>query len=137
MTAASYRTEDGRAGIQCRFDEESLWLTRAQMAELSKISVPTVDEHRSNTFAEDALDKATIGKFRTVRRPTCTEYLQARASISRRHRTAARSISPVISERYPPERSPRRRVHCPSKMIQSVSFDIAHPPQRHNDEGGT
>lgn len=31
-----YRTEDGRSRIEFRFDEESLWLTQAKMAELAQ-----------------------------------------------------------------------------------------------------
>lgn len=27
-----YQTEDGRTRIECRFEEETLWLTQAQMA---------------------------------------------------------------------------------------------------------
>jgi hypothetical protein len=29
-----YRTEDGKTLIKCRFEDESLWLTQAQMADL-------------------------------------------------------------------------------------------------------
>jgi hypothetical protein len=29
-----YRTEDGRARIECRFEVERLWLTQAQFADL-------------------------------------------------------------------------------------------------------
>ncbi len=29
-----YQTEDGRTRVQCRFENETLWLTRALMAEL-------------------------------------------------------------------------------------------------------
>src|SRR5690606_22292105 len=62
-----YRTEDGRTRIECRFEEETLWLTQAQMAELFEVTVPTVNEHLANIFAERELDEATIRKFRIVR----------------------------------------------------------------------
>ena len=29
-----YQTEDGRTRVQCRFENETLWLTQAQIAEL-------------------------------------------------------------------------------------------------------
>jgi len=29
-----YQTEDGKTRIQCRFEDESIWLTQAQIAEL-------------------------------------------------------------------------------------------------------
>ena len=37
-----YQAEDGRTRIQCRFENETLWLTQALIAELFQISVPTV-----------------------------------------------------------------------------------------------
>lgn len=40
-----YQTEDGRTRIECRFEDESIWLTRAHLAELFQITVPTVNEH--------------------------------------------------------------------------------------------
>ena len=29
-----YQTEDGRTRVQCRFEDKTLWLTQAQIAEL-------------------------------------------------------------------------------------------------------
>ena len=29
-----YQTEDGKTRIQCRFEDDSIWLTQAQIAEL-------------------------------------------------------------------------------------------------------
>ena len=63
-----YQTEDGRTRIECRFQAESLWLTQALMAELFQVSVPTVNEHLKNIFAEGELQaEATLRKFRIVR----------------------------------------------------------------------
>ncbi len=38
-----YQTEDGRTRVQCRFENETLWLTQALIAELFQVSVPTVN----------------------------------------------------------------------------------------------
>lgn len=63
-----YRTEDGRTRIQCRFEDETIWLTQAQIAELFQVTVPTVNEHLKGIFADGELeDPATIRKFRIVR----------------------------------------------------------------------
>src|SRR5207237_5949529 len=63
-----YRTEDGRTRIQCRFEDETIWLTQAQIAELFDKDVRTVNEHLVNVFDEGELDRAaTIRKFRIVR----------------------------------------------------------------------
>jgi hypothetical protein len=63
-----YQTEDGRTRIQCRFDNETIWLTQMLIAELFQISVPTVNEHLKGIFTEGELaPEATIRKFRIVR----------------------------------------------------------------------
>jgi hypothetical protein len=62
-----YQTEDGRTRIQCRFENETLWLTQKLIAELFQVSVKTANEHLTNVFDEGELDsKATIRKFRIV-----------------------------------------------------------------------
>jgi hypothetical protein len=63
-----YQTEDGRTRIQCRFEQENVWMTQALMAELFQVTVPTVNEHLKGIYAEGELPAvATIRKFRIVR----------------------------------------------------------------------
>lgn len=63
-----YQTEDGRTRIQCRFENETLWLTQAQIAELFQVTVPTVNEHLKGIYGEGELAAgSTIRKFRIVR----------------------------------------------------------------------
>lgn len=63
-----YQTEDGHTRIECRFAEETLWLTQAQMAELFQVTVPTINEHLKGIISEGELEEgATIRKFRIVR----------------------------------------------------------------------
>jgi hypothetical protein len=63
-----YQTEDGRTRIQCRFENESLWLTQALLAELFEKDVRTINEHLVNIFDEGELRReVTIRKFRIVR----------------------------------------------------------------------
>ena len=63
-----YQTEDGRTRVECRFENETLWLTQALIAELFQITVPTVNEHLKGIFSESELEAgATIRKFRIVR----------------------------------------------------------------------
>lgn len=64
-----YQTEDGRTRIQCRFEDETVWLSQALMAELFQKDVRTINEHLANIFEEGELSReATIRKFRIVRR---------------------------------------------------------------------
>ena len=63
-----YQTEDGRTRVQCRFENETLWLSQALIAELFEKDVRTINEHLVNIFEEGELRReATIRKFRIVR----------------------------------------------------------------------
>ncbi len=63
-----YRTEDGRAQIQCRLENETIWLTQALIADLFQVSVPTVNEHLKGIYDDRELEAGvTIRKFRIVR----------------------------------------------------------------------
>jgi len=63
-----YQTEDGRTRIQCRFEDETIWLSQALIADLFQVTVPTVNEHLKGIFAEGELPpEATIRNFRIVR----------------------------------------------------------------------
>jgi hypothetical protein len=63
-----YQTEDGRTRIQCRFENETVWLTQALLAELFEIGVNTVNYHLKAIFAEGELHpEATIRYYRIVR----------------------------------------------------------------------
>jgi hypothetical protein len=63
-----YQTADRQTRIQCRFENENVWLTQALMAELFQKDVRTINEHLVNIFQEGELNReATIRKFRIVR----------------------------------------------------------------------
>jgi len=63
-----YETEDGRTRVQCRFEDETIWLTQALMSELFQKDLRTINEHLVNVFEEGELTReATIRKFRIVR----------------------------------------------------------------------
>jgi hypothetical protein len=63
-----YTSEDGTTRVQCRFVDETIWLTQALIAELYQVSVPTVNEHLKGVYADREVDDvATIRSFRIVR----------------------------------------------------------------------
>ncbi len=63
-----YQTEDGRTRIQCRFENETLWLTQAQIAGLFEVTVPNVNLHLKSIYAEGELtEAATIKSYLIVR----------------------------------------------------------------------
>ena len=63
-----YQTEDGRTRIECRFEDETVWLTQAVMAELYQVTVPTINAHLRSCFESGELDRdRTIRQFLIVR----------------------------------------------------------------------
>lgn len=52
-----YQTEDGQTKIQTRLEEETVWLTIEQMAELFQKSRSTINEHILNIYKEGELEK--------------------------------------------------------------------------------
>jgi len=63
-----YQTEDGRTRIQCRFENETLWVTQAQIAELFETTPQNVTLHLRAIFASGELSEQA----------TCKDYLQVR-----------------------------------------------------------
>jgi hypothetical protein len=62
-----YQNPDGNIKIDVRLEEETVWLTQAQMGQLFGKDKRTVSEHIGNLFQEGELDKnSTVRKFRTV-----------------------------------------------------------------------
>ncbi|MFV0345936.1 MAG: hypothetical protein ACK5IQ_06775 [Bacteroidales bacterium] len=48
-----YQLEDGRAEVQVQFDEYTVWLSQAQMAELFGKNRRTITEHIRNIFKKE------------------------------------------------------------------------------------
>jgi hypothetical protein len=61
-----YTTEDGRTRLECRFEEDTLWLTQAQMAELFQTSVPNINIHLRQLYADHELDPAATIKSNLI-----------------------------------------------------------------------
>jgi len=60
-----YTTEDGQARVQVQIEDETVWLTQKQMAELFQKDVRTVNEHIQNIFEEGELaPDSVIRNFR-------------------------------------------------------------------------
>ena len=64
-----YKTEDGKTDITVRLENEDVWLSQQQMAELYQTSRTNVVEHIKHIFEEGELaEEATCRKFRQVQR---------------------------------------------------------------------
>jgi hypothetical protein len=92
-----YATEDGRARVECRFADETLWLSQAAMMDLFQTTKQNVSLHLRNIFREGELSEAAVvkdylttaadgGSYQLRRRPTvrplgsgastCKDYLR-------------------------------------------------------------
>src|SRR3989339_336860 len=59
-----YQTEDGQTKIDVQFQDETVWLTQDQMAELFEKSKSTINEHIKNIYEEKELvEGQTMRKF--------------------------------------------------------------------------
>ena len=62
-----YTTEDGLTKIEVTFDEDTVWLSLDQMAELFQRDKSTISRHIKNIFTDGELrPEATVAKFATV-----------------------------------------------------------------------
>ena len=52
-----YQTDDGLTKIDVRLDEDTVWLTQSEMAELFQKNVSTISRHIQNVFEEGELQK--------------------------------------------------------------------------------
>ena len=60
-----YKTADNKVSINVQIEDETVWLTQDQMAELFDKSKPTIVEHLGNIFEEGELDESSVvRKFR-------------------------------------------------------------------------
>lgn len=62
-----YQADDGKTTIDVRLEDETVWLTQKQLADLYQSSKANISEHIKNIYEEGELDReSTVRKFRTV-----------------------------------------------------------------------
>jgi len=62
-----YTANDGKTKIDVKLEEETLWLTQAQMCELYQSSKSNISEHIKHIFEEGELnEESVVRKFRTT-----------------------------------------------------------------------
>lgn len=62
-----YQNQEGNIKVDVRLEEETVWLTQAQLCDLFQKSKATISEHIKNIFEEGELDeKVVVRKFRTT-----------------------------------------------------------------------
>lgn len=63
-----YQTEDGITKIEVRLEDENVWLTQQQMADLYQTTRPNIVQHIRNIYEEGELEPVA----------TCKNFLQVR-----------------------------------------------------------
>lgn len=62
-----YQTEDGITQVNVAFDNDTVWLSLDQLAELFQRSKSTISRHLKNIYAEGELEQSsTVANFATV-----------------------------------------------------------------------
>lgn len=75
-----YETDDGRTRVECRFAEDTLWLSQAMMAELFQSSPQNITLHLKALYAEGEITPEA----------TCKSYLQVRPEGGRQVRRSVK-----------------------------------------------
>jgi len=73
-----YQAEDQSTSLEVRVEDETVWLTQAQIVDLFASSKANVSEHIANIFNSGELTKSkTVRNFRTVRREGSRKVIRA------------------------------------------------------------
>jgi len=84
-----YQPDDTTWQIEVRFEDETVWLTQAQMAELFQTSRANITLHISNIFKENELTRVSV----------CKDYLLT-APDGKNYKTKFYSLDVIISVGY-------------------------------------
>lgn len=86
-----YKTQDGLTKINVKFEDETVWLTQAQLVELYQTSKSNISEHIKHIFEEGELSQeSTVRNFRTVQiEGNWLEKTAKEKSVVRNFRTTA------------------------------------------------
>ncbi|MGD9159413.1 MAG: RhuM family protein [Desulfobacteraceae bacterium] len=77
-----YTTQDNETAVEVRFDQETVWLTQAQMADLFERNRVAITQHIGNIFKEGELDKKLV----------CKDFLQTTQHGAIKGKTQSRKV---------------------------------------------
>jgi len=109
-----YQTEDNRTRIEVRLENETVWLTQKQMAELFQKDIRTINDHIQNLLEEGELvPESVIRKYRIT------------AADGKSYETQHYNLDVVISVGY--RVALRRRL---ASRVPRMSADLDMPRRR-------
>ena len=84
-----YRPNELAEHIEVRFDEDTVWLTQAQIAELFGVKQPAISKHLKNIFASGELDEISVHSI-----------LELTAADGKRYSTRIYNLDAILSVGY-------------------------------------
>ena len=67
--------EDGTVTLEATVQDETVWLSQKQIAELFDVNVPAISKHIKNVYRSKELEGAsTVSKMETVQQKKRSEY---------------------------------------------------------------
>lgn len=122
-----YQTSDGATRLEVRMEDETVWLSQNQMAELFQTSIPNVSMHIRNVFAEGELQPASVVK----------EFLIAAAD-GKNYQTKFYNLDVIISVGYrvKSHRGTQFRIWATQRLREYIVKGFAMDDERLKRAGG-
>ncbi len=122
-----YQTEDGKTRLEVRLENETVWLTQNQMAELFQTSIPNVSMHIRNVFAEGELQPGSVVK----------EFLTTAAD-GKNYQTKFYNLDVIISVGYrvKSHRGTQFRIWATQRLREYIVKGFALDEERFKRAGG-
>lgn len=84
-----YRTEDGRTQLEVRLENENVWLSQQQIANLFGVQRPAITKHLKNIFESGELEENSVSSI-----------LEHTASDGKNYKTQFYNLDAIISVGY-------------------------------------
>jgi hypothetical protein len=122
-----YQTEDGKTRVEVRLENETVWLTQAQMAELFDRERSVIAKHILNVFAEKELDESSV----------CAKYAQTAAD-GKTYQTTCYNLDVIISVGYrvKSHRGTQFRIWATQRLREYIVKGFAMDDERLKQRGG-
>jgi hypothetical protein len=122
-----YQTEDGKTRLEVRLENETVWLTQNQMAELFQTSIPNVSMHIRNIFREGEVQEESVVKD-----------LLTTAADGKRYRTNYFNLDIIISVGYrvKSQRGTQFRIWATQRLREYIIKGFTLDDERLKQAGG-
>ena len=122
-----YQTSDGQTRLEVRLENETVWLSQNQMAELFQTSIPNVSMHIRNVFAEGELQPGAVVK----------EFLTTAAD-GKNYQTKLYNLDVIISVGYrvKSHRGTQFRIWATQRLREYIVKGFALDDERLKRAGG-